>query len=145
MTPQLDGAERFGDLITELSLRPCMYVTKYDVGYVAAFLEGYACAMATVEPGFVKTWSDFQSWVEASFGICSPKWHWSDILLYGAGSHQGAIESIPPLLDGLTSNGPLENLPEWVYQQVRVKRGSGLYSPDGEHPSVKTYPVMRNL
>jgi hypothetical protein len=106
-----------------------MYVSRCDIKLVAAFVEGYAMALEAVgaqEP----VWWSFRCWLEGSYGISHPGWHWSDILLFSTGSHQGAIWAIEELFSKFLANGPLADPLEWAAQRVLEKRGCSVYAPD---------------
>jgi hypothetical protein len=86
----------FEELLARIAKRPALYVGQCSVSRVANYLDGYCDAMEALGCPVIPL-QGWMQWIELRFGICSPAWHWSRILLHHYGSAQAAIEALPSL------------------------------------------------
>jgi hypothetical protein len=85
----------FKRLLESITRQPAMYVGSDSLFAVSHFLSGYDLALEDL--GRESPLVGWKDWVELRFGICSPAWHWTRILIHVYGSDAAAIEALPKL------------------------------------------------
>ncbi|MFT3766701.1 MAG: hypothetical protein QM820_14480 [Minicystis sp.] len=91
------GVEPMGlvELIDSLSKRPGMWVGSSSLADIGHFLNGFRHAVSLMGlPDPLDAWT---RWVELRFGVFSPAWHWTRILVHVFGSDEAAIAALPEL------------------------------------------------
>ena len=95
-TMNQQSVEHFLRMLDRLCQRPGMFVGRASLRLVSAYIDGYQDALSNGLEGRVL--GGFTTWIETKFGISSPAWHWTRIILHQFGSEAAPISHLPQLV-----------------------------------------------
>ena len=137
-TPQ--SLDQLIELLDLICSRPGMYVGRPDLSAVAHYVCGYTHALWLEHPSRASIWTDFSRWIQGTFLIRHPGWHWTQILLYQYGSDVEALQKVPLLFRAyLKEVGEIEDLNQWAEQRIFNARGTSCWAPDCQDSNIGVF------